>query len=172
MDALTRLCGAVAALGAALIAIAVGAAAVPWLAVPLVLSGAGQLAVMVAAFRGWRWPLPAVLAPLAAPTALWLLALLASPEGAATLPLVPMLAESVLALAAAVALLVDRRIGADPARRTAEPRPLAALLSLAAVATVVAGVATPALAGTHAGSLAQPHGEHGLTLDVDEHGGH
>lgn len=170
MDALMRISGAVAALGAALIAIAVGAAAVPWLAVPLVAAGVGQLAVAVAALRGWRWRLGAVVAIVAAPTALWLVALLASPAAAVSVPIGPMLAEGLLALGAIAALLADRRMAADPEDGAAEPRPLAALLSLAAVATVVAAVATPALAGTHAGSLAVPHGEHGLALD--EHSGH
>ena len=54
MDALMRMTGAVAALGAALIALAVGAASVPWLAVPLLAAGVGQAAVAVLALRGGR----------------------------------------------------------------------------------------------------------------------
>lgn len=164
MGALTRMWGAVAALGAALIALAVGAAATPWLAVPMLVAGVGQAVIAVAALRGSSWRAGVVLTPLVMPTALWLGALLAAPESAASLPLPPMLAESTLALGAAALLLV-RRVGED------EPKPLLAVLGLLSASAVVATIATTALAGTTAGAFAQPHGEHGIVID-DEHSGH
>ncbi|GAA1417694.1 hypothetical protein [Agrococcus citreus] len=163
MTALTRMWGAVAALGAALIAVAVGAAAVPWLAVPMLAAGAGQAAVAVAALRGTRWPAWVVVTPLALPTLLWLGALLASPPAAASLPFAPLLAESALALGTAALLLVRRG-------DTEEPRPLLAVLGLLTSAAAVAVVTTLALSGTHAGEFAQPHGEHGIV--ETEHAGH
>ncbi|HET8867266.1 MAG TPA: hypothetical protein VFM87_02960, partial [Agrococcus sp.] len=120
MDALMRMTGAVAALGAALIALAVGAASVPWLAVPLLAAGVGQAAVAVLALRGGRLHDPrlhsaAVLAPLVAPTLAWLGALLAAPEAAAGMPLGPMLAETALALSAAA--MLARPSGPIPSQR-------------------------------------------------------
>jgi hypothetical protein len=159
MDALMRICGAVAALGAALIALAVGAAAPVWIAVLVLAAGAGQLAVAVLALRGSPLPGPAILAPFAAPTAVWLAALVAAPAAASSLPLGPMLAETGLALGAAALLALGRRT-------SAEPRALPALLAVAASAAVVATVATAALAGTNAGAFAQPHGEHGAAVDA------
>lgn len=163
MASLTQLGGAIAALGAALIALAVGAAAPLWLAVPLLAAGAGQAVVSVLALRGARLPIAAVAAPLLLPTLAWLATLLVVRDPAASLPLGPMLAESALALIAAG--LLARR-----SRASAEPAPIAALLVLVGAAAVVAPVATLALTGTHAGAFAQPHGEHGLVLD--EHSGH
>ncbi len=166
-----RMSGAVAALGAALIALAVGAApstlaAAPWLAVPLVAAGGAQALVAVLALRGApldgrpRMPRAAALVPLALPTVAWIGALMAAPAAATLLPLGPMLAETALALAAAVLLAGHRRA------RPAEPRPLPALLSLTASAAVVAVIATAALAGTEAGRFAVPHGEHGAHSDT------
>ncbi|MBO1769027.1 hypothetical protein [Agrococcus sp. TF02-05] len=165
MASLTQLCGAIAALGAALIALAVGAAAPLWLAVPLLAAGAGQAVVSVLALHGARLPLAAVAAPLLLPTLAWLATLLVVRDAAATLPLGPMLAESALALTAAG--LLARRPRTDDA-----PGPIAALLVLVGAAVVVAPVATIALTGTHAGAFAQPHGEHGAVLEVEEHVGH
>jgi len=163
MAALTRIWGAVAALGAALIALAVGAAAVPWIAVPMVAAGIAQAVIAVAALRGTRWHPSIVLVPLLLPTIVWLGALLAVPEAASSLPMAPLLAESTLALGAA-ALLLLRRTHDD------EPRPIHTVLGLLSSAAVVATIATTALAGTNAGQFAQPHGEHGIA--VEEHGGH
>ncbi|WP_306231201.1 hypothetical protein [Agrococcus beijingensis] len=163
MDALTRVWGAVAALGAALIALAVGAAATPWVAVPLLAAGVAQAVVGVIALQGRRWPSVAVLTPMLVPTVVWLAALLAVPETAAALPMAPLLAETVLALGAGALLLLRRP-------SDAEPKPLATVLGLLSAAAVVATVATTALAGTNAGAFAVPHGEHGLT--VQEHSGH
>jgi hypothetical protein len=162
MTALTRTWGAVAALGAALIALAVGAAAVPWLAVPMLAAGIGQAGVAVAALRGTRLPAWLLATPLALPTLLWLGALLASPSAAASLPFMPLLAESTLALGSAALLL--RRRDAE------EPSPLLTVLGLLSASAAVAAVTTAALAGTHAGEFAQPHGEHGIV--ETGHGGH
>lgn len=164
MAALARMWGAVAALGAALIALAVGAAAAPWLAVPMLAAGAGQAAVSVASLRGSRWPVALVAIPLLLPTLLWLCALLVAPGEAASLPFAPMLAESALALGAAALLLVRRR-------HDEEAKPGLTVLGLLTSAGAVGVVTTLALSGTHAGTLAQPHGEHGIAI-VDEHGGH
>ncbi|MFA4840892.1 MAG: hypothetical protein WC580_04210 [Agrococcus sp.] len=164
MAALTRMWGAVAALGAALIALAVGAAATPWLAVPMLAAGLGQVAVCVAALRGSRWHAGLVVAPLALPTLLWLGTLLLAPVEASTLPFAPLLAESTLALGAAALLLIRRGAGD-------EPSPRLAVLGLLTSAAAVAAITTPALAGTHAGAFAQPHGEHGIVVD-EQHGGH
>lgn len=192
MDALVRMVGSVTALGAALIALAVGAApsaltAAPWLAVPLLACAVGQAVVAVLLLRwpgSWarrdaraprdaRGPFATLL--LLAPTLVWLAGLAAAPDAAATVPLGPMLAHSALALGAAA--LLARRGGAQASQ---EPRPLTALLSLAATAAVVATVATTALAGTEAGLHAVPHGEHGGVTDttlgeapvLEEHGHH
>lgn len=161
MDALQRMVGSVTALGAALIALAVGAAgsmllATPWIAVPLLAAGVGQAGIAVLALRGGRLPVTTVLAPLAVPTLVWLGTLALTPEAATGLPLGPMLAETALALVSA-ALLARPLRGRD----RGEPGPLAALLSLTAAAGIVAAVATMALAGTEAGRFAVPHGEHG-----------
>lgn len=163
MASLAQLGGAVAALGAALIALAVGAAAEPWLAVPLLAAGVGQSVICVLALRGARPAIAAVAVPLLLPTLVWLATLLVVRDPAAALPLGPMLVESALALTAAGLLARRPRASADPA-------PLAALLVLVGAAVVVAPVATLALTGTNAGAFAQPHGEHGIVLD--EHGGH
>lgn len=163
MTALTRTWGAVAALGAALIALAVGAAAVPWLAVPMLAAGAGQAAVAVSALRGGRWPAWLVLTPLALPTLLWLGTLLAAPAAASALPLPPLLAQSALALGSAALLLVRRE-------DDAEPGPLLTVLGLLTSAAAVGAITTAALAGTHAGDFAQPHGQHGIV--ETGHGGH
>ncbi|MGC5077500.1 hypothetical protein [Agrococcus sp. DT81.2] len=164
MAALTRMWGAVAALGAALIALAVGAAATPWLAVPMLAAGLGQLAVCVAALRGTRWHAGLVAVPLALPTLLWLGALLLAPAEASSLPFAPLLAESTLALGAA-ALLLRRRTADD------DTSPGLMIVGLLTSAAAVAAITTTALAGTHAGAFAQPHGEHGIVVDA-EHGGH
>ena len=168
MDALLRMVGSVTALGAALIALAVGAAPVvslgmPWLAVPLLAAGLAQGAAAVLGLRGRRFPPLAVLAAFGLPTAVWIGTLWLMPTATAGLPFGPMLAETGLALVATA--LLGRR-----ARRVQEPGPLASLLSLTASAAVVAAVATTALAGTQAGEFAVPHGEHGIALD--EHGHH
>ncbi len=156
--------GAVAALGAALIALAVGAAATPWLAVPMLAAGAGQAAVFVAALRGSRWPPGLVALPLLLPTLLWLGTLLVAPAEAASLPFAPLLAESALALGAAALLLVRRQ-------HDDESTPGLTIFGLLTSSAAVAVVTTIALTGTHAGALAQPHGEHGIAID-DEHSGH
>ena len=158
MTALTRMWGAVAALGAALIALAVGAAATPWLAVPMLAAGAGQLAVSVAALRGSRLRSALTAIPLAAPTLLWLGTLLFAPAEAASLPFAPLLAEATLALGSA-ALLLQRRGVVD------EATPALVVVGLLSSAAVVAVVTTVALSGTSAGTFAQPHGV------VVEHGG-
>lgn len=163
MTALTRTWGAVAALGAALIALAVGAAAVPWLAVPMLAAGVGQAVVAVTALRGTRVPAWLVVSPLVLPTLLWLGTLLAAPATAAALPFPPLLAESVLALGAAALLLVRR--GEEH-----EPGPLLTVLGLLSSAAAVGAITTAALAGTHAGDFAQPHGEHGIV--ETGHSGH
>ena len=173
MDALMRIWGAVAALGAALIALAVGAAAAPWIAVPVLAAGAAQAALAVVALRGRRLATAAVVAPLLTPTVVWLVALTAAPAAAATLPLGPMLAETALGLGAA-ALLAARR------HRVAEPKPLLGVLALLSASAVVATVATTAISGTRAGDFAQPHGEHGTAVEspatgpaeLQEHDGH
>lgn len=141
MDALMRMSGAVAALGAALIALAVGPApavmsAAPWIAVPMLAAGVGQAVLAVAAMRGSRLAAGAVLAPLALPTVAWLFALVAVPQAATSLPMGPMLAESLLALGAA-ALLGARR------RPSGEPKALPTVLSLIGSAAVVAVIARP-----------------------------
>jgi hypothetical protein len=153
--------GAVAALGAALIALAVGAAATPWLAVPMLLAGAGQLAVCVAALRGSRLHPALTAIPLVAPTLLWLGALLLAPAEAASLPVAPLLAGSTLALGSAALLLVRRSVDD-------EATPAMTVFGLLTSAAVVAVVTTVALSGTAAGTLAQPHGEPGAPVEDGE----
>ncbi|WP_413319521.1 hypothetical protein AA0Z99_03560 [Agrococcus sp. 1P02AA] len=157
-----RLAGAVLALGSALIAIAVGAGSSAWLGAPLLAAGIGQALAGVLALRGRPAPQLLVLLALIAPTVVWVGVLAIAPEPATALPAWPMLAETALALSAAP-MLARRAIS------VVEPRPLPALLALVLSASVVAVVATTALAGTDAGRFAVPHGEHGLTVEDHEH---
>jgi hypothetical protein len=193
MTSITRLPLAVAMLGAGLVLLAVGAGAP--LALLLAFAGAGvaHLVWAVVLLRVDSVPAPRLLAATAlAPLALWAAAIAAG--GAAQLPLGPLAAASVLGLACALVVVTGLR-RAHGATRTAtgvntdgvhtdgantdgvsgptDEHPWRVIATIAASAAIVAGIVTPALAGTWAGQYAEPHGSHDIPgLEVEEHGGH
>ncbi|WP_165063158.1 hypothetical protein [Marisediminicola senii] len=88
------------------------------------------------------------------------------------LPMLPLLAATVLGLVAAGILAVHLRTRGAMDAAAPEPGVARYLLSLGAGALVVAALTTPALAATEAGRYAQPHGEHqnGFVPPADDSG--
>ncbi|MFH8248747.1 hypothetical protein ACH3VR_00080 [Microbacterium sp. B2969] len=161
-DASPAAWGAIAAWGAGLIHLALGAGAVTAghspAGMPLVALGAAALAWGAAALARGR-----VVIPRAAVGGV-LLALIA---GAVALGLDPARI-SVVAVAAASALLVVVGIGCGLALRGREAgRPGIPVIILAAV--IVAAIATPTLAATEAGRFAPDHGSHGIVVTGHTH---
>ena len=175
---------ALASLGVGLVHLAVGAGSPLFPAILLVGFGIAELGWGIAILARGRIILPRVALPLSlAPVALWGLDVtagiaLGSSSMTAALPFGPMLAASALSLFIGLSLAVNRRRAESPrARRTTATvtRPGRYLLGMTCGAALVAGLVTPALAGTNAGSRAVPHGEHGTTIVTDEspsHQGH
>ncbi|MET0932754.1 MAG: hypothetical protein ABWX56_03510 [Mycetocola sp.] len=171
---------ALASLGVGLVHLAVGAGSPLFLAILLVGFGIAELGWGVALLARGRLVLPRAALPLAlAPVALWGLDITASvalgTSGvAAALPFGPMAAASALSLFLGAVLTFARRRSLSP-RPAASARPGRYLLGMTLGAMLVAGLVTPALAGTNAGTAAVPHGEHG-TSTLDEppasHSGH
>jgi hypothetical protein len=161
---------AVAAWGAALLQLALGAGALIGagggielgaLGVVLVILGAGGLVWGAAALTRGRIVVPRVgvagaLGGIAAVTA--------------ALALDPV-RTSVVAVAAVSVLLIAAGIGCGISlRRSARPMPgRTGLLGLFVAAVLVAGVVTPALGATEAGRLAPGHSGHGLVVDEHQH---
>jgi hypothetical protein len=178
MSSITRLPLAVAMLGAGLVLLAVGAGAP--LALLLLFAGVGvtHLVWAVVLLRADDVPAPRLLAATAlAPIALWVGAIVVG--GAADLPLGPLAAASALGLACALAVVIGLRRArratgaATGTSESAVEPPWRVIATLAASAAIVAGIVTPALAGTWAGQYAVPHGSHEIPgLEVEEHGGH
>jgi hypothetical protein len=173
MSDIQRSLMALAALGAGLIHLAVAAGSPLAAAILLGALGIGELGWGLAVLSRGR-----VLAPTAAlisslaPVALWgLLATVRVAGGLSSLtdfvPLGPLAAASVLSIALALLLAVERRSRKARRQSTAlasEPaRPGRFLLGMLLGAMAVAGVVTPALAATNAGTYAVPHGEHQTT---------
>jgi hypothetical protein len=178
MSSIIRLPLAVAMLGAGLVLLAVGAGAP--LALLLLFAGVGvtHLVWAVVLLRADDVPAPRLLAATAlAPIALWVGAIVVG--GAADLPLGPLAAASALGLACALAVVIGLRRArratgaATGTSESAVEPPWRVIATLAASAAIVAGIVTPALAGTWAGQYAVPHGSHEIPgLEVEEHGGH
>jgi len=172
---------ALASLGVGLVHLAVGAGSPLFLAILLVGFGIAELGWGVALLTRGRLVLPRAALPLAlTPVALWGLDITASvalgTSGvAAALPFAPMAAASALSLFLGAVLTFARRRSLSPRPAASAPRPGRYLLGMTLGAMLVAGLVTPALAGTNAGTAAVPHGEHG-TSTLDErpasHSGH
>lgn len=170
---LTRCWIALAALGAGLVHVAVGAGSPLVLLIPLVALGAAELGWAVATFARDRVPLPwAGFGLLLAPVIGWALVLTAGvlSRGAAfsgLLPVFPMASASLLCIVGAALLAIVLRQGdaaADEARtpRASAPHGVGRFLAGIAIGSfAVAAIVTPALAATQAGEDAVPHGEYG-----------
>jgi hypothetical protein len=184
MNAVVRVWLAFAAIGAALIHLAVGASAPLWLAVTLGGFGIAELGWGVAVLVRGRllWPDVALVAGLA-PVLLWgSVAALGSGFGLppeAALPLFPLAVASLFDLFVTGVLAVNRRraaraapVGAsagatargvgDEADAVSSPQDWRFLTGLIVAGFLFSGLTTPALAATHAGTQAVPHGSHSV----------
>jgi hypothetical protein len=182
MNAVIRVWLAFAAIGAALIHLAVGASAPLWLAVTLAGFGIAELGWGVAVLVRGRllWP-DAVLVAGLAPVFLWgAVAALGSGFGLpleAALPLFPLAVASLFDLFVAGVLAVNRRRAARAAPAGASARRLDAdaaadavpspqdwrfLTGIIVAGFLFSGLTTPALAATQAGTQAVPHGSHSV----------
>lgn len=164
---------ALAAIGGGLILVATGAGSSPVGAVPLLGLGAASLTWAVVLLVRDRVPgLRASFASAVGAVIVWVALAALSAIGATTVPpLLPMVTSTLLLLAIAGVLAVRLRNDASPpvdAARTTSRRPSAGryVLTLFAGAAVVAALTTPALAQTHAGAFAVPHGSHGSLHDT------
>lgn len=155
-----RLFGAVAAVGAALIVLAVGAGSTLWSALLLVPAGIAQAVTGVAALRQQTWAVkPAGVLLLVAPVFIWLGSLLFQQTGIVALP---MFTATLLSTGAAVSLILTSRHPL-PFQQTEQGGVFLGVLLV--ISAVVAGLVTPALAGTNAGAYATPHGHQLVTSD-------
>ncbi|MET1053142.1 MAG: hypothetical protein ABWX65_10930 [Mycetocola sp.] len=168
---------ALASLGVGLVHLAVGAGSPLFPAILLVGFGIAELAWGVAILARGRVPLATAALPLSlVPVALWgidvtLVIAIGGTGMSAGLPFGPMAAATVLSLIIGFSLATARRRATNPRAEgsTAAPaRPGRYLLGMLAGSLLVAGLVTPALAGTKAGTEAVPHGEHGLTVVDDD----
>ncbi len=187
MTAITRTWLAMAAIAAGLIHVALGAGAPLALGVPLVAIAVAEMAWGAAAVVKDRAPFPnAALLGALAPVALWAGMIVAAsvsgtPELLAPLPFLAMGSATLFSLFVACVLAVHRRRAmraSDPAagssgatgtaarRSSSEPSVGRYLLGVLAGAAVMSALTTPALANTHAGQSAVPHGtSHGVHSD-------
>jgi hypothetical protein len=172
MTAVTRVWLAFAAMGAALIHLAVGASAPLWLAFILVGLGIAELGWGVAVLVRGRliWPNTVLVAALG-PVFLWAqVATLGAGFGLppeAALPLFPLGVASAFNLFIAGTLAVNRRrsvtrhapAGVPTSSSTQDWRFLSGLI---VAGFLFSGLTTPALAATDAGAHAVPHGSHSI----------
>ena len=172
---------ALASLGVGLVHLAVGAGSPLFPAILLVGFGTAELGWGVALLALGRVVLPQVALPLSLlPVALWGLDVtagiaLGGPSMTAALPLGPMAAASILSLYIGFTLALFRRRSAEPRARASVSRPGRYLLGMLCGSMLVAGLVTPALAGTNAGTRAVPHGEHvapAVESETPSHDGH
>jgi hypothetical protein len=188
MNAIIRVWLAFAAIGAALIHLAVGAGAPLLLAVALVGLGIAELGWGVAVLVRGRllWPDVVLLAGLA-PVFLWgVVAALGGGFGLppeAALPLFPLAVASLFNLFVAGVLAANRR-RAGTATPTAAPGLSAGaaaasspqgwrfLTGVIVAGFLFSGLTTPALAATDAGTQAAPHGSHSIPGLDYLNGGH
>jgi hypothetical protein len=158
---------ALASLGVGLVHLATGAGSPLFPAILLVGFGIAELGWGVALLVRGRVVLPRIALPVAlAPVALWgldIAAAVALGESgvSASLPFGPMAAASLLSVSVAAGLAFARRRSLAPQPAASPQRPGRYLLGMTLGAMLVAGLVTPALAGTMAGTEAVPHGEHG-----------
>jgi hypothetical protein len=193
MTAITRTWLAMAAIAAGLIHVALGAGAPLALGVPLIAIAVAEMAWGAATVVRDRVPFRnAALLGALAPVALWAGMIVAAsvsgtPELLAPLPFLAMGSATLFSLFVACVLAVHRRRAlraTDPAagsesapnatsatnaasrRGSSEPSVGRYLLGVLAGAAVMSALTTPALANTHAGQSAVPHGtSHGVHSD-------
>jgi hypothetical protein len=188
MTTITRTWLAMAAIAAGLIHVALGAGAPPVLAVPFVAIAVAEMAWGVVTVVRDRIPLPALaLAGALAPVGLWAGMITAAsvsgaPELLVPLPFLAMGSATLFDLFLACVLATQLRranrardpaAAPGPAAAEASARPQPAepsvgryLLGVLAGACVMSALTTPALANTHAGQSAVPHGTlHGVHSD-------
>lgn len=165
---------AMAALGAALIHLAVAASAPMPFLLAFAIAGAAEITWSVLTLIRGRFPLPRIAPVLAlVPSAIWAAGVIVGSESSA-LPFLALGAGTVLSVAIAIVVTLENRRGVA-AELTAEPTPGRSLLGFVAGAFLIAAVALPALGQTQAGIAASegPHAHHSVTLDVDlDHEGH
>jgi len=187
MTTITRTWLAMAAIAAGLIHVALGAGAPLVLAVPLVGIALAEMVWGVTTVVRDRIPVPAVaLVGALAPIGLWTAVILAASVGGAPelltpLPFLAMGSATLFNLFLACVLAVQRRratragdgfrspvevTAVSQAASPAEPSVGRYLLGVLAGAAVMSALTTPALANTHAGQSAVPHGTlHGVHSD-------
>jgi len=182
MNPIIRIWLAFAAIGAALIHLAVGAAAPLPLSIILVGFGIAELGWgVVTLYRGRVLAQDATIALALVPVFVWgVTATLGSGLGVAAgstgLPFYPMAVASLFGISLSAALAVFRRLGsrspaapeADDAADTAVAQTLVELPAWRFLAAVIvgsvlfSGLTTSALAATEAGKHAVPHGSHSI----------
>jgi hypothetical protein len=171
---------ALASLGVGLVHLAIAAGSPLFLAVLLAGFGVAEVGWGVALLARGRVLLQRAALPIAlAPVALWGLNITAAValggSSTASPPFGPMAAASVLSLFVGARLALARRRALAQQLTESASRPGRYLLSMTVGALLVAGLVTPALAGTTAGTAAVPHGEHGTSVRPEEpvpHVGH
>ncbi|MCU1534365.1 MAG: putative rane protein [Glaciihabitans sp.] len=178
MSSITRTWLAFAAVGAGMIHLALVISSPLPVGVAEALIGLIELTWGVLAFSRERIEYPrAVLFGSVVPAILWgLLAAIAAafrtPEIASSLGFVALAVASLLEFFIAVVMAVHVRRATDFRAAPRAPSAGRYLAGLAVGAAVVAALTTPALASTEAGRFAVPHGTHGLTVNLPEHGQH
>ena len=169
---------ALASLGVGLVHLAIGAGSPLFPAILLVGFGIAELGWGVALLLRARVVLPRAALPLSlTPVALWGLDITAAVAiggsgVTASLPFGPMAAGSVLSLIIGAGLALARRHELAPRPAASATRPGRYVLGMTLGAMLVAGLVTPALAGTAAGTGAVPHGEHGVEQPDETPGPH
>lgn len=180
MPTMTRTWIAFAAIGAGLIHVALVIGSPLAIGVPLAVLGIVEFGWGVTTFARGTVPFPRVaLAVALAPVLGWGLLLAAStlaemPQLAAFIPFLPLAVSSVFGLFIAGTLAVISRRKADTEGRPRVPGVARYLLGLVVGGLVIAGMTTPALAATAAGTAAQPRGgeEQPFELNLPTHQSH
>ena len=177
MSTITRTWLAFAAVGTGLIHFALVVGSPLPLGIVLGVIGLAEFGWGVMTFARETVPFPrAVLIGALVPLLGWGLLLVTStvaedPALAASLPFLPLAVATLFELFIAVVMALHLRRLADASRPAPRvPGVARYLVGLAIGGLVVAGLTTPALAATPAGSVAQPHGEHtGNPFTTDTH---
>lgn len=172
---------AFAAIGTALIHLALVVSSPLAVGIVLAIIGLAELVWGVAMMASGRLLLPRVaLAGAVIPIILWSAVLLVAVESDATvvssLRFLPLSLAAVLEIfvAGAIAIHIRRSFVSDgstkPADAAANPPAGRYLLGLLVGSIAVASLTTPALAATQAGDYAVPHGEHSIFQQEEGHG--
>ena len=177
---------AFAAIGTALIHLALVVSSPLAVGIVLAIIGLAELVWGVAMMASGRLLLPRVaLAGAVVPIILWSAVLLVAVESDATvvssLRFLPLSLAAVLEIfvAGAIAIHIRRSFVADSSRDASDARPADVatnppagryLLGLLVGSIAVASLTTPALAATQAGDYAVPHGEHSVFQFEEGHG--